>query len=287
MAAPAALNSWSGLFAQATEGAGLLVKPGFDGILSLISSEEEFQKITEAALQTAFAKGGWTVDSDFTRESFVELWNTLEFISKEGFDTPKEKDEPALHSDILDRWLSNKHFPVVRPENCLSARETEAGEDLLLLAVGIDKDEFHSYVDVQLTAGKEDAVFVDVATYLKSNYFLPCMQEFLLMKSYDSKKYLHAICNNRFVTSMTFENVAEEVDRIIGLADMGDLLFAYADADVLEKVNTAIEAELAELRPMLVFVKTSEKDVYQSLLKAKYWPLMQLELRVREQEEFL
>ena len=109
------------------------------------------------------------------------------------------------------------------------------------------------------------------------------MKEFLLTKSYDSKKYLHAICNNRFVTSMTFENVAKEVDH----ADMCDLLLEYADADALEKVNIAIEAELAELRPMLAFMKTSEKDVYRSLLKAKYWPLMQQEMRAREQERLV
>ena len=46
MAATAAIDAWGGLFAQATEGAGLLVKPGYDGMLALISSEEKFQKIS-------------------------------------------------------------------------------------------------------------------------------------------------------------------------------------------------------------------------------------------------
>jgi len=114
MAIPASLDSWIGLFAETTEGAGLLVKPGIDGILSLISSEQEFQKITRASLEAAFAKEGWTVDSDFTKENFVELWNALEFISKDLTFTPKAKDEPTLHPDILDALGAVEIFFIPR-----------------------------------------------------------------------------------------------------------------------------------------------------------------------------
>ena len=114
MAIPASLDSWIGLFAETTEGAGLLVKPGIDGILSLISSEQEFQKITRASLEAAFAKEGWTVDSDFTKENFVELWNALEFISKDLTFTPKAKDEPTSHPDTLDALGAVEIFFIPR-----------------------------------------------------------------------------------------------------------------------------------------------------------------------------
>jgi hypothetical protein len=76
MAATAGMDAWSRLLAEATEGAEVLVKPGYEGMLALIR-EKNFSKKT---LEAAFRQGGWRVDSSFTREEFVHLLAFCDYL---------------------------------------------------------------------------------------------------------------------------------------------------------------------------------------------------------------
>jgi hypothetical protein len=161
MAATAGMDAWSRLLAEATEGAGVLVKPGYDGMLALIS-EKFFSKKT---LEAAFRQGGWSVDSSFTREEFVHLL---------------------------------------------------------------------------------------------------------------------AFCDYLFVASMKFVDRAEQAH----FADDRYLLLEYADENANEW-KMKIKGVYNFMPVVLVFKKTSENDLYTSVLKERYWPLVVQEMHVREQKRLV
>jgi len=161
MAATAGIDAWSRLLAEATEGAGVLVKPGYDGMLALISEK----KISKKTLEAAFRQGGWSVDSSFTREEFVHLL---------------------------------------------------------------------------------------------------------------------AFCDYLFVASMKFVDRAAQAH----FADDRYLLLEYADENANEwKMN--IKGVYNFMPVVLVFKKTSENDVYTSVVKERYWPLVVQEMHVREQKRLV
>jgi hypothetical protein len=161
MAATASMDAWSRLLAEATEGAEVLVKPGYEGMLALISEK----KISKKTLEAAFRQGGWRVDSSFTREEFVHLL---------------------------------------------------------------------------------------------------------------------AYCDYLFVASMKFVDRAEQAH----FADDRYLLLEYADENANEwKMN--IKGVYNFMPVVLVFKKTSENDLYTSVVKERYWPLVVQEMHVREQKRLV